>query len=443
VDAVTTEPCLDSDKTEEDPPAVDAVITDPDLAFKPNLWRRCRQETASSQLIVSQLFGDVRELPQPLVQQLQDELVTFVENVKSRLWACMSDPTSMPPRMHSVVTQTVHLVTVNVNNFRGLIGSTRSQAESILGAVEGRAPLTLSALTEVSHKVWQISTRFLEEALRQWTAQAVHILNYTLLCIRKEHPRLYAVEEQIDIMFEELSRIASTLGNASMCVAASVANQVMANILIKAEDAASKVQLHQHVNPPDVEAEDECGFCEPPETAPNCGSVGHPHLCNRPCRYAAEGGCENGTQCGYCHMPHSRRSVHQDKKTRDLLRRMPPPSRSAVILDAIHEKLKDIGLSQTAKQELSSWALQLGIALSMDGGAAQLDSYKQADLRRLRTCLRSSTFQVLCSRRHDIAENQDAASLQATQTFLRSLRILKWTQDLGEASSQTPLLHVQ
>eukprot|EP00435_Cladocopium_sp_Y103_P027225 s4386_g6.t1 len=49
------------------------------------------------------------------------------------------------------------------------------------------------------------------------------------------------------------------------------------------------------------------------------GSIGHPELCRRPCFYFAKGCCENGANCGYCHLPHGERAPKLDKRQRLVL----------------------------------------------------------------------------------------------------------------------------
>ena len=42
-----------------------------------------------------------------------------------------------------------------------------------------------------------------------------------------------------------------------------------------------------------------------PPQADSAGSIGHPHLCFRPCVYLLKTGtCSEGSGCGFCHMPH-------------------------------------------------------------------------------------------------------------------------------------------
>eukprot|EP00439_Symbiodinium_sp_Y106_P048689 s957_g6.t1 len=59
-----------------------------------------------------------------------------------------------------------------------------------------------------------------------------------------------------------------------------------------------------------------------PADCPSEGSLGHPHVCKRPCVYFAKGDCDYGDACGYCHLEHSKNRVVLDKRQREQLRAM-------------------------------------------------------------------------------------------------------------------------
>ena len=52
-----------------------------------------------------------------------------------------------------------------------------------------------------------------------------------------------------------------------------------------------------------------CGCLDQPLPVPMAsasqGSVGHPHLCRRPCVRFLRGECDDGTDCGFCHVHHA------------------------------------------------------------------------------------------------------------------------------------------
>ncbi|CAK9035418.1 unnamed protein product [Durusdinium trenchii] len=55
-------------------------------------------------------------------------------------------------------------------------------------------------------------------------------------------------------------------------------------------------------------------------TLPSHGSVGHPHICRRPCVYFRTGDCKHGSSCGFCHLEHSERLPKLDKNQRGLMK---------------------------------------------------------------------------------------------------------------------------
>ena len=58
-----------------------------------------------------------------------------------------------------------------------------------------------------------------------------------------------------------------------------------------------------------------------PEKRGGNGSLGHPHLCRRPCIRFSKGECNMGDACEYCHLQHERRPTF-DKRQRILMRDM-------------------------------------------------------------------------------------------------------------------------
>jgi len=85
----------------------------------------------------------------------------------------------------------------------------------------------------------------------------------------------------------------------------------------------------------------------------NPGSVGHPSLCNRPCLYYAAGNCENGTDCGFCHLPHPKRPVRLDKRHREALKRTPFYELVAIMLPVLKEKASELREVDEARKKLS------------------------------------------------------------------------------------------
>lgn len=109
-----------------------------------------------------------------------------------------------------------------------------------------------------------------------------------------------------------------------------VANQVVADLLLRAKAAAQ--------DPQD-------GALQMPQLMTNAGSIGHPELCSRPCLYYAAANCTNGNNCDFCHLPHSKRPAHLDKRHRDMLRDMPFDAVAALVLPVVREKVQALAAS--------------------------------------------------------------------------------------------------
>jgi len=85
----------------------------------------------------------------------------------------------------------------------------------------------------------------------------------------------------------------------------------------------------------------------------NPGSVGHPGLCKRPCIQFARGDCAAGAECQFCHLAHSGRSPHLDKRHRELLRSLPFGKRVAVALPIIRLQVARLGIPAEAQELLA------------------------------------------------------------------------------------------
>jgi hypothetical protein len=81
----------------------------------------------------------------------------------------------------------------------------------------------------------------------------------------------------------------------------------------------------------------------------NTGSLGHPDFCSRPCLYFAEGACNNGDACGFCHLDHKKGLVHLDKRNRQILTKLSFPERATYILPIVKDRVQQLGLTESLK----------------------------------------------------------------------------------------------
>jgi len=90
------------------------------------------------------------------------------------------------------------------------------------------------------------------------------------------------------------------------------------------------------------------GFTHMPHVQPKSkGSIGHPHLCCRPCLFSVQGSCESGDNCNFCHLPHHK-SFTLDKRTRFRLRSLTYPECSALIIPLLQTKAQECGFEHHA-----------------------------------------------------------------------------------------------
>jgi hypothetical protein len=136
-------------------------------------------------------------------------------------------------------------------------------------------------------------------------------------------------------------------------------------------------------NPLDDGLEDcaleECQPCNP-------GSLGHPDFCARPCLYFAEGTCQNGDACGFCHLDHRKGMVHLDKRNRQILGKLAFKDRAKYILPIVADRAQDLGLTQSLKatKDFQNVVSELPEAAQQ----VKVSSRESKKLRHLLKCLK-------------------------------------------------------
>lgn len=124
------------------------------------------------------------------------------------------------------------------------------------------------------------------------------------------------------------------------------------------------------------------------------GSAGHPDLCRRPCMYFAAGKCSNGAACDYCHMSHDGRTMHLDKRQRELLSKIPNEKFLALILHYLEAKANDNGFRSAANELLQ---LLRGFAHLASNEPIVLPELPTKMWSKLDYMLKKMTFQSLVS----------------------------------------------
>ena len=84
---------------------------------------------------------------------------------------------------------------------------------------------------------------------------------------------------------------------------------VHSQISIKKNDTAKK-NVYRFIHVHSVQVVLVLGVVNqtPCQEATSDGSYLHPNICCRPCILFAHGACEQGANCGYCHLPHATRT---------------------------------------------------------------------------------------------------------------------------------------
>ena len=143
------------------------------------------------------------------------------------------------------------------------------------------------------------------------------------------------------------------------------------------------------------------------------GSAGHPEVCQRPCLFFAQGDCQNGSSCGFCHLPHLQRPVHLDKRNRLQLQSLSHAEKLALLLPLLHEKAAAMAFQYAGK------ALELGGLLAellqiLEAWAAREALTEGKSLSRLEQQLQSCKLAVALRRVSFSSLLSHAMSVRAT-----------------------------
>lgn len=146
----------------------------------------------------------------------------------------------------------------------------------------------------------------------------------------------------------------------------------------------------------------------------NTGSVGHPELCSRPCLFFMEGRCENGSMCGFCHLPHPKRASHLDKRHRELVRAMSYESLLDIMRPLLREKMEALGFKDEDMTILNHMCAKQNAAGRPSAepkmGRSMLVALKSLSMRSLLVLLR---------RAGEEQSTEAAASVEALMQHIR------------------------
>jgi len=117
------------------------------------------------------------------------------------------------------------------------------------------------------------------------------------------------------------------------------------------------------------------------------GSFGHPHLCERVCTYAPVGRCLSGVDCRYCHIPHTAKQPHLDKRNRRMILAMPFKVRAEVMLPLLEQKARDTNFGPSCDALLTLLAKEANLTR----GCLDVPS-KLPEHRGLRRVMASMSF---------------------------------------------------
>jgi len=107
------------------------------------------------------------------------------------------------------------------------------------------------------------------------------------------------------------------------------------------------------------------------------GSLGHPHLCERACAYASAGRCMSGSQCSYCHIPHTAKTVHLDKRNRRMIQGMSFGERAAFMLPILERKAREHDFGPACESLLNLLASEAKVARGCEDARVSLPNGRE------------------------------------------------------------------
>lgn len=155
--------------------------------------------------------------------------------------------------------------------------------------------------------------------------------------------------------------------------------------------------------------------------AQNPGSIGHPELCSRACLYFPLGKCTNGSNCAFCHMTHSKRATHLDKRHREMLRAMDFVERFALMLPILRMKLDSLERGKEVGEALDE--LDVLVKSREEPGAVPLPNKRRSkETRTLQIALKFMSVRSLLTLLHHTPISEDSPEHIAVTALLQKVR---------------------
>lgn len=148
-------------------------------------------------------------------------------------------------------------------------------------------------------------------------------------------------------------------------------------------------------------------------------------MCTRPCLFFAAGECQSRQNCDFCHLPHTRRPTHLDKRNRELLRSLSSDEQVATILPILFEKLKkhnpsSLQLLVELESLTSSGALEAMSTTSVGSQGSQKQLARGE--RSLKSALRAVTLRSLLTMLLRMLPRDHLKQRHVIEALIQSLR---------------------
>lgn len=308
-------------------------------------------------------------LPQQVNEILQQRALTWADDVHGEVAdvrKIIRDTETSEAGAEEAIERLEAIPDLIRKSFRASLAKMKMSVQQRVDGVIERIDRSNFAQDQIASQLWSIPEEILQiaeeavgEAVQESQAQAVQQLEFALESAPKTvATKQFALQQAKDQIISHMPRLpqeartaaTDTIEHAVAVVrhelagATASTNQNVADALLRAKQGDKVHSLggdepFVSTLPLNLSAVLVGNQATLPVSPPNPGSIGHPEYCPRACLFYPQGKCTNGSQCGFCHLPHPKRPAHLDKRHREIVKSMTFSECAALVVPIMMSKV--------------------------------------------------------------------------------------------------------
>jgi len=327
-------------------------------------------------------------LPQQVNEILQQRALTWADDVHGEVAdvrKIIRDTETSEAVAEEAIERLEAIPDLIRKSFRASLANLKMSVQQRVDGVIERIDRSNFAQDQIASQLWSIPEEILQiaeeavgEAVQESQAQATQQLEFALESAPKTvATQQFALRQAKDQIISHMPRLpqeartaaTDTIEHAVAVVrhelagATASTNQNVADALLRAKQGDKVHSLggdepFVSTLPLNLSAVLAGNQATLPVFPPNPGSFGHPEYCPRACLFYPLGKCTNGSQCGFCHLPHPKRPAHLDKRHREIVKSMTFSECAALVVPIMMSKVvtANMGTEMTGLlEELRVW----------------------------------------------------------------------------------------